>query len=131
MTPTPTWTGALTGCNSVRSVAISDDGNLISAVANKSSGGKLFVFDSTGALKWSQPTQHNPNSTSIDATGKFVTVADGYPDETPGAFYLFDALAGTLMWNYPTNNMSWPMQIAANGKAMVAGSDNSYVYYFL
>jgi hypothetical protein len=42
----------------------------ISAVANKGKAGKLFLFDSTGILKWSQLTLHNPNSTSLDATGK-------------------------------------------------------------
>jgi hypothetical protein len=131
LTSAPSWTGALTGCNSCRSVAIADDGTLVSAVANKGNAGKLFVFDAAGNLKWSIPTRHSPNSTSIDATGNLVTVADGFPDETPGSFSLFDVATGTELWNYATNNMSWPMQVAADGKSIAAGSDNCNVYYFL
>lgn len=129
VTPVPAWAGTLTGCNSCRSVAISDDGSLVSAVANKGTAGMTFLFGSAGVLKWSQPTLQSPNSTSIDSAGKFVTVADGFPDGTPGSFQLFDS-TGTSIWNYPTNNMSWPMQISANATGIAAGSDNSYIYYF-
>jgi hypothetical protein len=62
---------------------------------------------------------------------KFVTAADGYPDATPGTFYLFDGMSGNQLWKLSTSNMNWPMQIAANGQGIVGGSDNSYVYYFL
>jgi len=127
--PNATWTGALTGCNSCRSVAISDDGSVVSAVANKASAGILFVFGASGALKWSKPTQYSPNSTTTDSAGKFITVAEGYPDATPGLFSLYDA-NGTAVWNYPSTNMSWPMQISASADAVAAGSDDSYMYYF-
>jgi hypothetical protein len=79
---------------------------------------------------WAQPTKRNPNSTSIDSAGGYVTAADGYPDQTPGDFYLF-AASGSLVGSYPTSNMSWPMQISADASAMAAGSDDSSVYYFL
>jgi hypothetical protein len=128
-TKTPAWTGSLTGCNSCRSVALSDDGTLVSAVANKGKAGMVFLFGPTGTLKWSNPTQYSPNSTSIDSAGKYVTVADGFPDGTPGAFQLFDA-GGNSLWSYPTTNMSWPMQISANASGIAAGSDDSFVYYF-
>jgi hypothetical protein len=105
---------------------------MVSAVGNSESAGKAFLFSDNGAagkLLWAQPTKRNPNSTSMDSAGKYVTVADGYPDKTPGDFYLFSA-AGAAIGNFQTTNMSWPMQISANGAAIAAGSDDSSIYYF-
>jgi hypothetical protein len=42
---------------------------------------------------------------------------------------LYDA-GGNALGSFQTNNMSWPMQISANGSAIAAGSDDSNVYYF-
>lgn len=128
-TQAPAWTGALTGCTNCRSVAVSDDGTFVSAVANKGNAGMVFLFGPSGVLKWSHPTQYSPNSTSMDSLGKFVTVAAGYPDGSPGAFQYFNS-AGQLLWSYPTSNMSWPMQISANANGIAAASDDSLVYYF-
>ena len=137
-TKSPTWTAPLAGAKgSCRSVAVSGDGSLVSAVAananpNATAHGLLFLFannGTTGTLKWSQPLQHAANSTSIDSAGKFVTAADGFPDGTPGAFYLFDG-AGTPLWAYPTTNMSWPMAISADATGIAAGSDDGNIYYF-
>jgi WD40 repeat protein len=128
----PTWLAPMTGCKDCRSVSISDDGLTISAVGNATGGGKLFLFSSqtTSAKQlWSQPTQHSPNSTSIDSTATFVTAADGYPDGSPGDFYLFKA-DGTKVGSFKTGNMSWPMQLSSNGSGIAAGSDDSYIYYF-
>jgi len=128
----PAWSAPLTGCKGCRSVAVCDDGSLVSAAANAGSGGKVFLFankGTSGTLLWTQPTKRNPNSTSIDAGGKYVTAADGYPDGTQGDFYLFRA-DGTPAGSFKTSNMSWPMQISANGSAIAAGSDNASIYYF-
>lgn len=126
--PSPAWIGALTGCKSCRSVAISDDGTAVSVVANNGQTGALFFFLS-GILQWSVPTAHGPNSTSMDARAQFITAADGYPDGSPGTFYFFDS-AGRLLWKYGTENMCWPMHVSADGNAIAAGSDDSNVYYF-
>ncbi len=131
-TKQPAWSAPLTGCKSCRAVAVSDDGSSVSAAGNVGSAGKVFLFSNLGASGkqlWAKSTKRNPNSTSLDTAGKYVTVADGYPDKTPGDFYLFDA-AGDAMGSLQTNNMSWPMQISADGTAIAAGSDNSNVYYF-
>jgi WD40 repeat protein len=128
----PAWTAPMTGCKDVRSVSVSDDGSIVSAVGNATGGGKLFLFASqgtSGKALWSQPTVHSPNSTSIDSRAKFVTAADGYPDGKPGDFYLFKA-DGTKVGRYKTANMSWPMQISSDGSGIAAGSDDSYIYYF-
>jgi hypothetical protein len=132
-TPQPTWSAPLTGCSGCRAVALSDDGSRLSAVGNAATAGKAFFFANqggSGTQLWAQPTKRNPNSTSIDSAGGYVTAADGYPDQTPGDFYLF-AASGSLVGSYPTSNMSWPMQISADASAMAAGSDDSSVYYFL
>jgi WD40 repeat protein len=129
-TKKPAWSAALTGCNSCRAVAVSDNGSMVSAAGNVGTAGKIFLFaGASGKQLWSQATKRNPNSTSLDTAGKYVTVADGYPDQTPGDFYLFDA-SGNSMGSVQTNNMSWPMQISADGTAIAAGSDDSSVYYF-
>jgi WD40 repeat protein len=131
-TKKPAWSAALTGCKSCRAVAVCDNGSMVSAAGNVGAAGKVFLFANQGASGkqlWSQPTKRNPNSTSLDTAGKYVTVADGYPDQTPGDFYLFDA-SGNSLGSLQTNNMSWPMQISADGTAVAAGSDNSSVYYF-
>jgi WD40 repeat protein len=128
----PSWNGPLTGCQGCRAVAVCDDGSLVSAVGNDGTAGKVFLFanqGTSGKQLWTKSTKRNPNSTSLDTAGKYVTAADGYPDQTPGDFYLFDA-GGKAMGSVKTNNMSWPMQISANGTAIAAGSDDSYVYYF-
>ena len=129
----PAWSSALTGCKDCRAVALSDDGSFVSVVANKGTAGEVFLFSNkgtSGTQLWVQPTTRNPNSTSIDSAGKYVTAADGYPDKTPGDFYLFDS-NGTVLGTFQTTNMSWPMQISADGTAIAAGSDDSYVYYFV
>jgi WD40 repeat protein len=131
-TKQPAWSSPLTGCKSCRAVAVCDDGSVVSAAGNVGTTGKVFLFanqGTSGKQLWAQATKRNPNSTSLDTAGKYVTVADGYPDQTPGDFYLFDA-GGNAMGSLTTNNMSWPMQISADGTAIAAGSDNSYVYYF-
>lgn len=132
ITKQPAWSAPLTGCKSCRAVAVCDDGSVVSAAGNVGSTGKIFLFadqGTSGKQLWSKATKRNPNSTSLDTAGKFVTAADGYPDQTPGDFYLFDA-SGKAQGSMQTNNMSWPMQISADGTAIAAGSDNSYVYYF-
>jgi hypothetical protein len=101
-------------------------------VGNAATAGKLFLFadqGTSGKQLWQKPTKRNPNSTSMDSAGQYITAADGYPDKTPGDFYLFGA-AGNALGSFQTSNMSWPMQISANAAAIAAGSDDSNIYYF-
>jgi WD40 repeat protein len=128
----PAWSALLNGCRDCRGVAINADGTLISAVGNNKRLGKVFLFShqgNSGKRLWVHATRHNPNSTSMDAAGSYVTVADGYPDGSPGDFYLFRGDGGSL-GRFQTGNMSWPMQISHNAAAAAAGSDDSYIYYF-
>lgn len=121
----------------VRWVATSADGTLVSVVANRSEGekgtGALLALRPDGdrlTRLWYQRLDNNPNSTSIDADGRYVAASDGYPTIKPAKFYLFDAKDGGKRWDFQTNSMNWPMALSANGTAIAGGSDDGTVYYF-
>ena len=78
---------------------------------------------------WEHTVLHPPNSTSIDSSGTRITVADGWPNHTPGTFCLFDHL-GAQLDKHATTEMNWPMQISANGTAIAAGSDDNTLFFF-
>ncbi|MBB5207881.1 WD40 repeat domain-containing protein [Chiayiivirga flava] len=87
--------------------------------------------------RWCTPTRFAVNpGVSLDRAATLVTATDGKPDpghettESAGNFYLFDNIANSLLWSYPTPKMNWPMAIAANGRAIVGASDDGRVYYW-
>jgi hypothetical protein len=57
--------------------------------------------------------------------------------QTGGGFYLFDGANGNSMWggppdhNYPTLEMNYGVAMSADGTAVVGGSNNGHVYYFV
>ena len=115
----------------VRWVATSADGTLITVVANRSNlDGKLFARNGDLTPRWHVAIDNSPNSTSIDAAGLFVAMADGWPTSTPAKFHLFNASDGKKRWESGTLSMNWPIVINTNGDAVVAGSDDGTVYYF-
>jgi hypothetical protein len=137
------WSAPLPNCKNCRNVALRDDGAFLSAVGALTTPttqylGGVSVFKNVGGngtVMWSGNTIRDPNGTSMDASGDYVTVADGYQDATPtkpspGYFYLFDAYGGSLLWSYKTDNMAWPCVISAKGNAIVGGSDDGNVYSF-
>lgn len=134
----PAWQVLLTGCSACRSVAVSDNGSLICAAGDFKSQpatGRVFLLaneGTSGKQLWnSTPTTlYGANSVSMDATGRYVTVTDGTPAGTAGDFYLFGGKDGNLLWSYKLSNMSWPMEISADGTGIAAGADNSELYYF-
>lgn len=133
-TGNPTVTYQVANAASVYGVAVADDGQTFAGIVNSggSQGAVYYVQrqGSTGNLLWSYSTQHNPNSVTINAAAGLVAVADGHPDGTPGNFYLLNSASGALKGVFNTPNMSWPIEIADNGTAVVAGSDDSSIYYF-
>lgn len=129
----PAWTVTTNVRGAVYGVAISGDGSLFAGVFNRGAAGDAWVNPrpGTGAgVARHFALAHNPNSAALNATHRLFAVADGHPDGSPGCFYLFDTATGALRWTCPTTNMSWPITIAANGSAVVAGSDDSFLYYF-
>jgi len=130
--PTITYQTGVSG--SVYSVAVADDGSSFVGVVNASSTkGTVYYVGrngSQGTLLWQYQTAHNPNCAWLNIAKGLLAVADGHPDGTPGAFYLLNTANGTLRWQYPTGNMSWPIMISADGSGVLAGSDDSHMYYF-
>ena len=119
----------------VRWVAITNDGKLLTAAANRlgQPGGLLVALTMDGRQLrpvWQQWLDNNPNSTSTDANGRYVTACDGYPTGKPAKFYLFDAKDGKKVWDFGTHSMNWPMVISADASAIIAGSDDGTVYNF-
>jgi WD40 repeat protein len=115
----------------VRWVATSADGTLITVVANRNNlDGKLFARNGDLTPRWHAQIGNSPNSTSIDAAGLFVAMADGWPTSKPAKFHLFNASDGKKRWESDTLSMNWPIVINSNGDAIVAGSDDGTVYYF-
>ncbi|MEK7407992.1 MAG: hypothetical protein AAB225_23220 [Acidobacteriota bacterium] len=123
--------------HNVRFVAVSDNGAFVTAVLNdqdlagKPVGRLIKLSPNAGQLceDWRAALHHPPNSASIDASGQFIAAADGYPNTSPGAFYLFDN-AGAKLWEHPTPAMNWPMFISANGSGIAGGSDDNTLFFF-
>lgn len=126
----PSFTYSM-GQGTIWRLGLSSDGSQFSAITNTSSGGIVAMVDlgtQGPTLRWKQTTAQNPNSTSMDANGSYVTVSDGY--ETEGNFYLYNG-SGVLQWSYHTTDMNWPCEVSADGSKVVGGSDDGSVYYFL
>jgi hypothetical protein len=130
----PAWQVQIPGgATTIYGVACSADGGRIGVAGNVGSAGSVSVFHnmySHAALIWTASTARSPNSVSFDATGSALALADGHPDGTPGDFYLWNAASGELLWSFPTSDMSWPIQLSADGSTVAAGSDNGSVYAF-
>jgi hypothetical protein len=125
------------GGHNVRFVAISDNGGFVTTVVNdedaagNGTGRLIKLSPAAGVLNedWRAPLHHLPNTTSIDSSGTRITAADGYPDNVPGTFYLFDN-TGVKLWEHATAKMNWPLFISANGSGMVGGSDDNSLFFF-
>lgn len=153
---TPKWTYVppLADLSLAYAVAITQTsaGDVVVACgANQSEGshGYLYLVDSVPSnsqiatppqwmprLRWSSTLQYSANpGVSLDREASKVTATDGKPSqstsaESPGNFYLFDAVHGISLWQYPTNLMNWPMTITPDGSAVLGGSDNGHLYYW-
>jgi hypothetical protein len=134
-TVTPAWSVPTTGFPTCRSVAVTDDGSLIAAVAGGGTAGKgnLSLLQNNGSSAtqlWAVATNHAPNCVSIDALGTKVAVADGFPAATAGSFAAYDAANGNLIKTYATAMQCESVQISANGNAAACGGDDGFLYYF-
>jgi WD40 repeat protein len=126
----------------VYGVAVADGGGVFAGVVNSGAdAGFVYVVsivDFATQLQAKFATARNPNSASLNLVSGLLAVADGHPDNTPGDFYVFDGITAEgnpivvpqLAWQYQTSNMSWPIKISTDGQAVVAGSDDSFIYYF-
>lgn len=129
--PKPTVSFQTESKGSIYGVAIADDGSAFVGLVNKSSAGLVYMVSADGTLRWKSNLQHNPNCASLNLKANLLAIADGHPNNTPGCFYLFDVSTGKERWECPTpKDMSWPIAISADGTGIVAGSDDSSIYYF-
>lgn len=92
--------------------------------------------------QWIYKLTYCPNpGMNMDDNATYLTATDGQPifggsddgdvpSETPGNFYLFNAQEGSLIWQYTTQLMNWPMVINPAGTAVLGGSDDGSLYYW-
>ena len=124
------------GGHNVRWVAIADDGSFVATVVNDTDhpthkGLLIRLSPSAGQLipDFKSALKNPPNTTSVDSSGTRIVVADGFPNFTPGAFYLFDN-TGAKLATHVTTDMNWPIQISADGSGIVGGSDTNTLSFF-
>ncbi|MGD8779143.1 MAG: WD40 repeat domain-containing protein [Ignavibacteria bacterium] len=129
----PYWSYQISSKESLYGIAISNDGQNVAAICNDGDAGLVYLVQTvnkTPVLKWEFYTLRNPNSVSFDGEANYITVADGHPDGVPGHFYLLNIKEKKCMWFYTSGNMNWPMEISEDGTGIIAGSDDSHIYYF-
>lgn len=131
----PTYTCQTSASGAIYGVAVAEDGSSYAGVINTSDSGEVYLVPVSGGVQGPPQTfdtLRNPNCVTLDSAHGLMAVADGHPDGSPGHFYLYSNIGGTASetWCYPTDNMSWPVSIAANGQSVVGGSDDSSIYSF-
>ncbi len=133
--PTPVWSVSMPGgAKTIYGLACDRVGDKVAIAGNLAQGGVVAVFADAGSaaqLQWTSPSQHSPNCLAFDPGGRWLGLADGHPDGTPGGFTLWDASDGTEQWNWATGNMSWPIRLCADASVVVGGSDDSTVTAFV
>lgn len=134
-TPAPAWSvGVPGGAKTIYGLACDGAGDKVAIAGNVAQGGIVAVFADAGSaarLQWTSPSQHSPNCLAFDPGGRWLALADGHPDGTPGGFTLWDAVDGTLQWNWAAGNMSWPIRLCGDASVVVGGSDDSTVTAFV
>lgn len=132
--PGPAWQAAIPdGAQTIYGLACADHDGPVAVAGNLAQGGTIAVFadaQTQGTLRWTAHSEHSPNCLAFDPRGHWLALADGHPDGTPGAFYLWDARDGGLQWRWPTGDMSWPIRIAGDASVVVGGSDDGAVTVF-
>jgi len=133
-TPGPVWDMVVPdGATTIYGVACDQAGDKVAIAGNLAQGGIVAVFADAGTqatLQWTAHSEHSPNCLAFDPAGRWLTLADGHPDGTPGGFTLWDASDGSLQWCWPTDDMSWPIRICGDTSLVVGGSDDGAVTVF-
>ncbi|QNH20437.1 hypothetical protein HEP73_01337 [Xanthomonas sp. GW] len=134
-TPAPAWSVAAPGgVKTIYGLACDGAGDKVAIAGNLTQGGIVAVFADTGSAaqpQWTASSQYSPNCLAFDPSGRWLGLADGHPDGTPGGFTLWDASDGALQWNWAAGNMSWPIRLSADASVVVGGSDDSSVTAFV
>jgi WD40 repeat protein len=129
------------GPHLTRWISLPDAGSFIAVTINDqdpngNTTGQVLKLEPNGngtlSLEWASPLAHGANIVSVDGAGTLVAAADGWPNHSAvgGNFYLLNAATGQPLDTFHTADMSWPIQISADGSSIVAGSDDNTLYYF-
>jgi WD40 repeat protein len=102
-------------------VAISADGQNVAAVSEDS---RVYYFNQSGSLLWSNITGRSLENVAMSADGQYVAAASRDHN-----VYYFNA-TGSRLWNFTTGNVVKSVAISNNGQFITAGSDDSSVYFF-
>ena len=84
---------------------------------------RLFLFDGTGKLLWSQKIGYTVSSVSITPDGSYIAV--GAWDKKVHIF----SKSGEQLKEFKTEGNVWSVAITPDGKNVVAGSTDTYVYF--
>jgi WD40 repeat protein len=135
--PAPAWQANIPeGAKTIYGLACSGDGGRVAVAGNLAQGGVVAAFAEAAIPPappppiWTAHSAHSPNCLAFDPTGRWLALADGHPDGTPGAFALWDSENGELQWRWGTDDMSWPIRIAGDASVVVGGSDDGLVTVF-
>jgi WD40 repeat protein len=102
-------------------VSISADGQHVAAVSEDS---RVYFFNKSGSLLWSNITGRSLENVAMSANGKYIAVASRDHN-----VYYYDAF-GTRIWNYTTGGIVKNVAVNRDGNYITAGSDDSHVYLF-
>ncbi|AJC47984.1 hypothetical protein SB85_19620 (plasmid) [Xanthomonas sacchari] len=138
-TPAPVWTAVVPeGATTLYGLACDRSGDRVAIAGNLSNDtrgkGVVAVFADAGTEArqlWTAYATYSPNCLAFDPDGRWLGLASGHPDNTPGQFALWDANDGTAQWSYDTTNMSWPIRLCSGATVVVGGSDDSSVTAFV
>lgn len=102
-------------------VAISADGQHVAAVSEDS---RVYYFNQSGSLLWSNITGRSLENVAMSADGQYIAVASRDHN-----VYYYNA-SGTRLWNYPTGGVVKTVAVNRDGNYIAAGSYDSHLYLF-
>lgn len=139
----PEWSVQSNAGTEVYGVSVSSDGKFVAAGSSNgelSGNGKnsLQVIENncsesacTPLDYWTIEPDRAPNpGMMFDGSGRWLTLATGFPVGTKSSFYLFDIKNKKIAFRHVTSDMNWPLSISRDGKYIAGGSDDSRVYLF-
>jgi WD40 repeat protein len=100
-------------------VAICADGKYVAAVSEDS---RVYYFNQSGSLLWSNITGRSLENVAMSADGQYVAAASRDHN-----VYYFNA-TGSRLWIFTTGNVVKSVAVTADGQYIAAGSDDSNIY---
>jgi hypothetical protein len=102
----------------VYGVSISPEGGYVASVGNK-----IFFFDSGGHQLWNI-TSYYGDGISVSANGNYIAAGEKYDEEIT----LLNRTGGEI-WNWSVGSKVNSVAVTSDGKFVVAGADDGFVYF--